>query len=105
MNYHCFSYYSPKLSLQVPKEYYKRLIWNNDVGFLTMVRVISYGLKKKVASVLVSKLQEFQRLELRHSTKKGRVYSDNYPSFRDNSRDKVVEDLHQRRVALTDFNY
>ena len=96
MNYHCFNYYFPKLSLQVPKEYYKRLIWNNDV--------ISYGLEKKIAIVSVSKLQEFRRLELRHLTKKGRVYFDNYPSFREISRGKIVEDLHQMRVALTDFN-
>ena len=61
-----FSDCSPKLSLQLPKWYYERLVPNNDVGYLTMVRSISYGLEKEDASLSVEELQELQRLELRY---------------------------------------
>ena len=43
-----------------------------------------------------------QILELRVSTTKNRVYSDNYSSYK-NSLCQVFENLHQMMVALTDL--
>ena len=56
-NITCFSDYSLKLSLQLPKEYFERLVSNNDVGYTTMIRVLSFMLVKKVASLSVDELQ------------------------------------------------
>ena len=48
---------SPKLSSQLSKEYYERLVLNNDVGFMTMIRVISFWLVKRVAYLSVDELK------------------------------------------------
>ena len=41
------------LSLQLLKEYYERLVSNIDVGFMTMIKIISFGLVKRIASLSV----------------------------------------------------
>ena len=46
----------PKVFSQLPKENYKNLVSNNHVRFISMIRLISFRLVKRVASLCVDEL-------------------------------------------------
>ena len=54
------SNYSPKLSLQLPTEYYERLVTNNDIDSMTIIRLISFGPVKRFANLSVDELQKLR---------------------------------------------
>ena len=59
-------YLIPPVSVIIPRsfftaseKYFVELVSNNDFGFMTMIRFLSFGLVKRLTSLSVDELQEF----------------------------------------------